>query len=80
MANGWRDGRDPAQRVLRIFTLIVLLGSFVYLIVDPNRHVDSVPVTALVIGCVLVLLGYEGIIRLPYIGRYHDDDHHEDDE
>ncbi len=78
VGNGWRDGRDPAQRVLRILTLLVLLGSFVYLIVDPNRHVDSVPVTALVIGCVLVLLGYEGIIRLPYIGRRPDD--HEDDE
>jgi len=71
--NGWRGGRDPAQRVLRILAVVVFLGSFVYLIVDPNRHVDSVPVTALVLGCVLVLLGYEGIVRLPYIGQRPDD-------
>ena len=78
MTNGWRGGRDPAQRVLRILAVLVFLSAFVYLIVDPNRHVDSVPVTALVLGCVLVLLGYEGIVRLPYIGQRPDDK--EDDE
>lgn len=76
--NGWRGGRDPAQRVLRILAVVVFLGSFVYLVVDPNRHIDSVPVVALVLGCVLVLLGYEGIVRLPYIGQRPDDK--EDDE
>lgn len=69
--NGWREGHDPIQRWLRIVTTIVVLGVFVFLAVDPARRATGgdFPTLALVIGCVLVLLGYEGAIRLPFIGR-----------
>lgn len=74
MTNGWRDGRDPAQRVLRIITVIVCLATFAYLAIDPDRNLDTTPALALAIGAVMVLLGYEGVIRLPFIGRKEDDD------
>jgi len=69
MTNGWRDGRDPAQRVLRVITVIVCLVVFAYLAIDPDRNLDTTPALALAIGAVMVLLGYEGVIRLPFIGR-----------
>jgi hypothetical protein len=67
--NGWREGRDPVQRLLRILTVLVCLGTFVYLIVDPSRSVDDWPTIALALGAALVLLGYEGIVRLPFLGK-----------
>jgi hypothetical protein len=67
--NGWREGRDPVQRFLRILTVIVALCVFVYMIVEPTRGVDDWPTIALALGAVLVLLGYEGVVRLPYLGR-----------
>jgi len=71
--NGWRHGRDPVLRWLRILTVLVILGMFVYLVTD--RHgIDDTPTVALALGAILVLLGYEGLIRLPYIGRDKDDD------
>ena len=66
--NGWREGRDPVQRWLRILTAIVCLIVFVWLTVDPTRNVDDLPTIALALGAVLVLLGYEGVVRLPMIG------------
>lgn len=70
--NGWRHGRDPIQRWLRVVTTLVLLGVFVY-ITTGDHGVDDVPTIALALGAVLVLLGYEGIIRLPYLGRRKDE-------
>jgi hypothetical protein len=67
--NGWREGRDPVQRLLRILTVLVCLGTFVYLIADPGRSVDDWPTIALALGAALVLLGYEGIVRLPFLGK-----------
>lgn len=67
--NGWREGRDPVQRLLRILTVLVCLGTFIYLIVDPSRSVDDWPTIALALGAALVLLGYEGIVRLPFLGK-----------
>jgi hypothetical protein len=67
--NGWREGRDPIQRLLRILTTLVCLGVFVYMVVDPGRSVDDWPTIALALGAVLVLLGYEGIVRLPFLGK-----------
>lgn len=66
--NGWRKGYDPFQRWLRILTSFVCLGVFVYLSVDPQRSVNDLPVVALALGAVLVLAGYEGLVRLPMIG------------
>lgn len=65
--NGWREGRDPIQRWLRILTAMVCLGVFAYLAVEPERR--DWPTLALALGAVLVLLGYEAIVRLPYLGR-----------
>jgi len=72
--NGWRDGTDPILRWLRIVTTIVVLGVFVYLATRETRGADGVVVTALALGAVLLLLGYEGVIRLPMIDRRTDDD------
>lgn len=65
----WRDGADPILRWLRILTTIVVLGVFVFLSVSENRGADGVVVIALALGAVLLLLGYEGAIRMPYIGK-----------
>jgi amino acid permease len=68
--NGWRSGYDPIQRWLRIITTIVVLGVFVYLsAIDQNRVDSWIVVIALALGAVLLLLGYEGVVRLPMIGR-----------
>jgi hypothetical protein len=49
-------------------TTIVVLGVFVYLAVSQVGGADRVVVIALALGAVLVLLGYEGILKLPIIG------------
>jgi hypothetical protein len=67
-ANGWRDGRDPVQRWLRIVTTIVVLGVFVWIALGESRQNDIL-VLALALGALMVLLGYEGVVRLPYIGK-----------
>lgn len=73
--NGWRDGRDPIQRWLRIVTTIVVLGVFVFLSVSPaSGGADRIVVIALALGAVLLLLGYEGVVKLPIIGRAKQDD------
>jgi hypothetical protein len=71
--NGWRTGRDPIQRWLRVITTVVVLGVFTYLAVAPDRGADGVMVAALALGAVLLLLGYEGVVRLPLIGKDDDD-------
>jgi hypothetical protein len=73
MTNGWRDGSDPVQRWLRVVTVIVCLGVFVYLASGPSR-LDVLPLAGLALGATLMLLGYESVIRLPGIGRKRDDD------
>lgn len=67
--NGWRLGRDPIQRWLRIVTTIVVLAVFVYLAIGQDRGSDDLVVIALALGAVLVLLGYEGVIRLPFLDK-----------
>jgi hypothetical protein len=52
--NGWRSGRDPVQRVLRV---------------DPTRRLDAVPTLALALAAALLLLGYESVVRIPGIDR-----------
>ena len=70
--NGWRDGSDPIQRWLRVVTTIVVLGVFAWLALGEDRHNDIL-VLALALGALLMLLGYEGVVRLPYIGKDDDD-------
>ncbi len=77
--NGWREGRDPVQRVLRILTVLVCLGVFVYISYGDDRGIDDLPSAALAIGAVLLLLGYEGVVRLPFLGHGEEDDHHDRD-
>lgn len=72
--NGWRSGRDPAQRWLRIVSGAVMLAVFAVLTLDPARGADDVPTVALALGGLLILLGYEGLIRLPWISRGKDID------
>jgi hypothetical protein len=67
--NGWRTGRDPVQRWLRVVTTLVCLGVFAYLSVDPDRHIDALPTIALALAAVLLLVGYESVVKLPGIGR-----------
>ena len=74
--NGWRQGFDPIQRWLRVLTTLVVLGVFVYLVVGDARPDRDLPTLALALGAVLMLLGYEGVVRLPFLGgaREEDDD------
>jgi hypothetical protein len=65
--NGWRSGRDPIQRWLRIIASIVCLVVFAWLALDPSRR--DWPTLTIALGALLVLLGYEAIVRLPYLGR-----------
>jgi len=73
--DGWMDGKDPVQRWLRIVTTVVVLAVFVYLSVNPSgRGTDGVVVIALALGAVMLLLGYERVVRLPMIGKGKDKD------
>jgi hypothetical protein len=65
--NGWRSGRDPIQRWLRIIASIICLVVFAWLALDPSRR--DWPTLTISLGALLVLLGYEAIVRLPYLGR-----------
>jgi len=65
--NGWRTGRDPIQRWLRIVASLVCLVVFAWLALDPARR--DWPTLTIALGALLVLLGYEAIVRLPYLGR-----------
>lgn len=66
--NGWRTGRDPIQRWLRVVTVVVCLAVFAYLAAT-RQTVDVVPTLALALGALLLLLGYEGAVRIPGITR-----------
>jgi hypothetical protein len=66
--NGWRSGRDPVQRWLRVVTVLVCLAVFTYLSVV-RQTVDVVPTLALALGALLLLLGYESAIRIPGLSR-----------
>jgi hypothetical protein len=65
--NGWRTGRDPAQRWLRIFSTLAILATILLVVIRGN--IPATDLTALVfIGTILVLLlGYEGLVHLPVI-------------
>lgn len=65
--NGWRDGTDPAQRWLRIGTVVVTLGVFTVVALDVERR--DIGTLALALAASLILLGYEGVVRLPGIMR-----------
>jgi len=65
--NGWRQGKDPVQRWLRVVTAVVCLVVFVYVVVSPSRGSDDLVILAFAIGTLLMLLGYEGVVRLPFI-------------
>jgi hypothetical protein len=46
---------------------MVCLAVFAWLAIDPARR--DWPTLTIALGAVLVLLGYEAIVRLPYLGR-----------
>lgn len=74
-SNGWRTGQDPVQRRLRIVAVVVFGAVVVYLSVDRSRSVtDTIATIALLLAAIMILLGYERIVRLPYIGRRKGDD------
>lgn len=74
MTDPWRRGTDPILRLLRAVTVVVFVGVLAYLLVDPDRNIDDLPTIALVVAALLVLEGYERLIKLPGIGRDKDDD------
>lgn len=74
-SNGWRDGRDPILRWLRVGATIAFAVVAVVVALDRERDASTfIPALGLMLGAVLILLGYASIIRLPYIGRPPDDD------
>lgn len=77
-SNGWRTGQDPVQRRLRVVATLICLGVFVYLAVDRDRHLDALPTLGLLMAAILILLGYERVVRLPYIGKRDNEDPKDD--
>lgn len=63
----WQGGTDPIQRWLRILTALVCLAVFVYLAISPDSGLSNLPTLALALGSVMLLLGYESIVKLPYL-------------
>jgi hypothetical protein len=63
--NGWREGYDPALRLLRI--IAALTGLAVFAILALEREDPDLGTLALAVGAVLVLLGYESVVRLPWL-------------
>lgn len=73
MSGSWR-GTDPLLRILRTISLIAFLGFLCVLVVDPGRN-DNFPLLALLVGAVLIQLGYDVILRIPgFIDRRDDHD------
>lgn len=73
-SNGWREGRDPILRWLRIGATVAFVVVAVVVALDRDREASTfIPALGLMLGAVLILLGYASIIRLPYIGRDDDD-------
>ncbi|HEY3544866.1 MAG TPA: hypothetical protein VGK17_02100 [Propionicimonas sp.] len=68
-SNGWQSGRDPVQRWLRIVSAAVFLGLSAYLLADGRGGATPLPAAGIAVGTLLILLGYERLIRLPGIGR-----------
>jgi hypothetical protein len=64
--NGWRQGTSRVQQWLRIGTAIIFLGVATVIALDPLR--DDLPTILVFVGALLILLGYESIIRFPKIG------------
>jgi hypothetical protein len=57
--------RDPLLRALRTVSLVAFLALTALVIIDPSRA-DN-PTRAMLIGAVLLQLGYEVVIKLPQI-------------
>ena len=58
------------QRRLRVVAVLVFGAVVVYLSVDRSRSVtDTIATIALLLASIMILLGYERVVRLPYIGR-----------
>lgn len=73
--NGWRTGRDPILRWLRAGTVVAFVAVFVIVSMDHNRDTTAVlTILGLAGGAVLILLGYQGVVSLPVIGRRDDED------
>lgn len=53
--------------ILAVIVLLTLVDTFGRLYVDPNFHIDELALGTLV-GALLLLLGIEGISRLPWPG------------
>jgi hypothetical protein len=76
--NGWRSGTDPILRWLRAGTVIAFVVVVLVVALDRDRDTAHVlAVLGIVVGSVLILLGYQGVVRLPVIGR--DDEEKEDE-
>ena len=71
--NGWRHGTDPLQRWLRVAATILTGAVVVYLVLDGQDGRRDLPSIGLALGAMLVLLGYESLVRLPGIGKRRDD-------
>lgn len=65
----WRSGTDPIQRWLRIISTVVCLVVFIVLELQGDKEADDLAAISFAFGGLLVLLGYEGIVRIPGISR-----------
>lgn len=67
--NGWRTGTDPILRWLRSGTVVAFVVVFVLVSLDESRETTAaLTILGIAAGAVLILLGYQGVVRLPMIG------------
>lgn len=59
-------GHDPLLRWLRAIAVLALLAILAIRLADPTR-VDNVEITLVLVGAILVALGYPLVMRLPAV-------------
>lgn len=60
------SGADPLVRVLRSISILALLGLLSLVVADRSRQNDW-PLVALLVGAVVLQLGYDVALRIPGI-------------
>lgn len=60
--DGW-GGLDPVQRVLRAVAILAFLALLALVVIDPTRR--DATLDALLLGAILLALGYPVALKLP---------------
>lgn len=58
--------QDPLNRALRVLSVVAFLGLIIVVVVDPDRS-NNLALQSLLVGAILLQLGYDVALRLPDI-------------